>query len=329
MRTIVWRGLHAVLLFWAVLTITFLLLHAAPGDPSTLLISPSASAADIARERARLGMDQPLVIQYARWGWGVLKGNLGQSFTYHRSVLAVLGDALPFSMALGVTSILLTFVIGVAVGGYQAARLGRPADAMLTAASTAVYAAPSYWVALLLVAVFTYGAARWGFPAWLRLPAFGVRDPARDARGLAAASDVLRHAVLPVCTLTAVGAAGVARYARTILADVAGAGFVRTARAKGALRGRVQVRHVLPNAAPPLIVLFALALPGVLAGSVFVETVFAWPGMGRMMVSAIAARDYPLVLAAAAVYAAAVIGANLAADLALPLLDPRLRNGGS
>lgn len=326
MRTIARRVLHAVLLLWAVLTITFLLLHAAPGDPSTVLIPPSASAADIARERARLGLDEPLVVQYARWGGGILKGDLGESFTYHRPVLAVLGDALPISLALGAASLLLTFVIGVAVGGYQASRRGRPVDGVLTVVSTAAYAAPSFWLALLLVAVFTYGAARWGLPPWLRLPAFGVRDPSGDARGIAAVLDVLRHAVLPVATLAAVGAAGVARYARTILADVSGAGFVRTARAKGASAARVQLHHVLPNAAPPLVVLFALSLPGVLAGSVFVETVFAWPGMGRLMVNAITARDYPLVMGAAAIYAAAVIGANLAADLALPLMDPRMRD---
>jgi peptide/nickel transport system permease protein len=191
--------------------------------------------------------------------------------------------------------------------------------------TTALYAAPSYWLALALVALFTYGAARWGFPQALRLPAFGMRDPAGDASGLAALADLARHAILPVAVLTAVGASGIARYARASVSDVLGADFVRTARAKGLGARGVYGRHVLANALTPLIVLFALALPGVVAGSVFVESVFAWPGMGRVMLGAIAARDYPLVMGAAAVYATLVVGANLAADLILPLVDPRRR----
>ena len=198
-------------------------------------------------------------------------------------------------------------------------------DRALTIATTTIYAAPSFWLALALIATFTYGAARWGFPAWLRLPAFGMRDPASDATGMAALADLARHAILPVLTLSAIGAAGIARYARTIAADLLAQDFVRTARAKGRHAARVYARHVLANAWPPLVVLFALALPGLLAGSVFVEGVFAWPGMGRVTIAAVAARDYPVILGATMVYAAAVILANLAADLALPLLDPRRR----
>jgi peptide/nickel transport system permease protein len=153
-----------------------------------------------------------------------------------------------------------------------------------------------------------------------------MRDPASTATGLAALPDLARHAILPVVTLAAIGAAGIARYARTITADVVAQDFVRTARAKGVSTRAVYLRHVLWNAWPPLIVLFALALPGLLAGSVFVEGVFAWPGMGRMTLAAVAARDYPVILAAAGLYAAAVILANLIADLLLPRLDPRRRD---
>ena len=135
--------------------------------------------------------------------------------------------------------------------------------------------------------------------------------------------DVVRHAVLPVTVLAAVGAAGIARYARSTVADLAGAEWVRTARAKGLPSRAVYGRHVLANALPPLVVLLALSLPGVVAGSVFVESGLAWPGMGRAMVMAISARDYPVVMGATVLYAALVILANLAADLVLPLIDPR------
>ncbi|MBX6331105.1 MAG: ABC transporter permease [Gemmatimonadaceae bacterium] len=325
MRLLVRRVLDAAVLLWLVLTLTFLLLRAAPGDPAALLVPPSATAADVARARAELGLDRPLIVQYARWAGGILKGNLGESFAERRPVTALLADALPVSLGLGLASLALTFLIGIAVGTYQAARRGTTADTALTTVSTALYAAPSYWLALALVAVFTYGAARWGVPEALRLPAFGLHDPAREATGLAGVGDLVRHAVLPVLTLTVVGAAGVARYARTVVVDVLGMGFVRTARAKGVATHAVYARHVLANALPPLVVLFALTLPGVLAGSVFVETVFAWPGLGRLMVSAIRARDYPVVMGATTLYAALVILANLAGDLALPWLDPRRR----
>ena len=315
----------SALLLWLVLTLTFLLVRAAPGDAAALLVPPTASAGDAARLRAELGLDAPLPVQYARWVGAALKGDLGRSFASARPVAAVLADALPVSLALGVVSLALTFVLGVVIGVAQAAHRGRPTDATLTVLTTAVYAAPSYWLALALVAVFTYGAARWGFPVWLRLPAFGLRDPAGQLRGLAAAADLARHAVLPVVVLTAVGAAGIARYARSGVAELLDEDFVRTARAKGLGERRVLGRHVLRNAMPALVVLLALALPGVVAGSVFVESVFAWPGMGRAMLLAIAARDYPVVMGATVVYAALVIAANLAADLVLPFLDPRRR----
>lgn len=325
MRNVASRLAGAALLFWLVLSITFILAHAAPGDPATLLVPANASAEDRARLRADLGLDAPLTVQYARWVTGLFKGDLGESFARRTPVRVVLAEAIPVSAGLGAASIALTFLLGVMIGLFQAARRGAMSDRALTIATTMVYAAPSFWLALALIATFTYGASRWGFPVWLRLPAFGMRDPASDATGMAALADLARHAILPVLTLSAIGAAGIARYARTVAADLLVQDFVRTARAKGVRRTRIYARHVLANAWPPLVVLFALALPGLLAGSVFVEGVFAWPGMGRVTIAAVAARDYPVILGATVVYAAAVILANLAADLALPLLDPRRR----
>ena len=315
----------ALLLWWLVLTITFLLIRAAPGDATTFLIPAGASAADATALRAELGLDAPLVVQYARWLLAVVSGDLGDSFALNRPVSAVLGDAVPISLALGGVSLLLTFVIGIATGMLQGLRRGTKTDTMLTVVTTAIYAAPAFWLALALIAVFTYGASRWGFPAAMRLPAFGVREPAGQYEGWAALVDIARHAILPVLVLTAVGAAGIARYARSSVADIASMDFVRTARAKGARSASINFRHILKNVLPAMIVLLALSLPGLVAGSVFVESVFAWPGMGRVMLSAILARDYPVVMGATILYAGLVIAANLAADLAMPLVDPRRR----
>ena len=317
------RLLQAALLMWLVVTLVFALVRLAPGDPAAFLVPPTATAEDAARLRAELGLDRPIVVQYARWAGAVVRGDLGTSFATHRPVVEVLVEALPVSLALGAASIALTFLVGVPIGVAQAARRGTRVDRVLTALCTTAYAAPSFWLALALVAVFTYGAATLGMPAWLRLPAFGIRTPGADATGAAAVRDVIRHAVLPVAVLAAVGAAGIARYARSATLDVLDQEFVRAARARGVRPAALYARHVLANLLPSLVVLFALSLPGVVAGSVFVESVFAWPGMGRATLNAILARDFPVVLGATLFYAGTTILANLAADLALPLLDPR------
>jgi peptide/nickel transport system permease protein len=317
----------ACVLLWLVLTITFALIRLAPGDAAAFLVPPSATAADVARVRAELGLDRSIAVQYARWGLDLLHGRLGESFSLRRPVGTALREAIPVSLGLGAASLILTFLIGVPIGVLQAIRRGRAVDHVLTVATTVVYAAPTFWLALALVAVFTYGAASWGLPPWMRLPAFGLRTPGATLTGWPSVADVIRHSILPVSILAAVGAAGIARYTRSSVADTLGQDFVRTARAKGLRPRAVYFRHVLATVLPTLVVLFALALPGLVAGSIFVEQVFAWPGMGRLMVSAIAARDYPLVMGSTVVYAALVILANLAGDLALPLVDPRRRDG--
>jgi peptide/nickel transport system permease protein len=313
-------------IIWLVLTLTFVLVRLAPGDPTAFLVPPGAGATESQRLRRELGLDRPLAVQYARWSADLLRGNLGESFAQKRPVRSILADALPVSMFLGVASLALTFLIGVPIGMIQARNLGSARDRSLTVLTVALYSAPSFWLALAAVGLFTYGAASWGFPAWMRMPAFGLETPGAMLHGTARIKDLLRHAVLPVAILAAVGAAGIARYARTSFADIRSADFIRTARAKGATERRIEYRHMLATILPTLIVLFALALPGVVAGSVFVEQVFAWPGMGKTLLVAIAARDYPLIMGAAAVYGAVVVLANFAADVALPLVDPRRRS---
>ena len=308
---------------WLVVTLTFALLRVAPGDAATFLVPPGASASDAARIRRELGLDRSMPVQYARWLRDAVSGELGTSFSSGRSVSVVLGEAAPVSIALGALSLALTFLIGVPLGMVQAAQHRRPLDRALTALTTAAYAAPTFWLALGFVAVFTYGAATLGLPSWLRLPSFGVRTPGVAPGGWAGVVDLARHAILPVSILAMVGAAGIARYARTSVLDVLRMDFVKTARGKGATNRSVFARHVLANVMPTLVVLFALSLPGLLAGSIFVESVFAWPGLGRVTLSAILARDYPVIMGATLWYAGAVIGANLLADLAMPLLDPR------
>jgi peptide/nickel transport system permease protein len=324
-KYLVRRGIAALVLVWLVLTLTFVLLHAAPGDAADLLVAPDAPPEVAAQLRQELGLDRPISYQYGRWLANLLRGDLGESFRRREPVRGMLADALPISIWLGSISLLLTFAVGVAVGSLQAARRNRWTDRLLTGLTTAVYAAPSYWLALTAVALFTYGLSRLQAPQWMRLPAFGLTSPASEATGLAVLPDLLRHSILPIAVLAAVGAAGIARYARTAILDLARSDWVRTARAKGLASRRVMFRHLLANALPPLVVLLMLALPGVVAGSVFVESIFAWPGMGRVMLEAISARDYPVVMGATVIYAGIVVLANAMSDVLLHAVDPRRR----
>jgi peptide/nickel transport system permease protein len=315
---------RTTLLYWCVLSLTFALLRLAPGDPATFLLPPGATAADATRLRLELGLDRPVGVQYARWLTATLRGDLGASFTDRRPVTAVIADALPVSVGLGALSLVLSFAVGIAVGVVQAARRGSIADHLLTGASVVLAAAPAYWLGLGAIACFTYLASSLSMPMWMRLPAVGMTTPGAELTGLAHLADLARHSILPVTLLAAIGAAGVARYTRTSALDAIGADWVRTARAKGLAERTVLRRHLLANLRAPLVTLFALALPGTVAGSVFVETIFGWPGMGRLMVTAIVGRDYPVVLGCAAAYAAVVIVANLVAESLLPWADPRI-----
>jgi len=319
------RVLHALILLWLVTTLTFALIHSAPGDPATLLISPSATAAEVQQQRAVLGLDASLPTQYVRWLSAMLRGDLGMSMTLSRPVTNVIANALPISLALGGLSLVASFVFGIFLGVVQAFRAPRLSDTAITIVTTTVFAAPSFWLALALVAAVTSGAAWLGVPLWMRLPAFGMRDAAGLATGFGAWRDLARHAVLPLLVLSLPGAAGVARYARTAVLEALSLPHVQAARARGFTTWRVALRHVLRNAWTPLVVLLGLTLPGLIAGSVFVEQVFAWPGLGRTMLTAIAARDYPVVLGLTFVYAATVIVSNVMSDVIIMRLDPRRR----
>lgn len=316
---------RTAVLYWCVLSLTFVLLRLAPGDPATFLLPPGATAADAVQLRAELGLDHPVALQYARWAERTLHADLGRSFVDRRPVIAVLGDALPVSLALGGASLLLSFLVGAVAGVIQAARHRHPTDLLITVVSVVLAASPAYWLGLAAIACFTYLASAWDLPLWSRLPAVGMTTPGVRLHGLAHLADLVRHSILPVSLLSAIGAAGVARYARSSALDLMRSDWLRTARAKGASERRVLTRHLAANLRAPLLTLFALALPGTVAGSVFVETIFGWPGMGRLMVTAIVARDYPVALGCASVYGALVLLANLAAEVLLPWADPRLR----
>jgi peptide/nickel transport system permease protein len=320
------RTLVALATVLLVLTVTFAGLHLAPGDPVRLYLGPSADAATAEVMRHQLGLDRSVAEQYVRWLGRFVTGDWGASIAQHRAVTRVLAEALGPTLLLTGLSLLLSYAIGIVIGAVQAARRRSGLDWALTVVTTGFQAVPAYVLALGLVLIFAYGAALWSWPEALRLPAMGAESFGADLLSPAQRlGDRLRHLVLPVTTLTVIGAAGLARYVRAATIEALRQPSVRTARAKGLGEGSVLMRHALRNALVPVVTLAGLQLPALFSGVVFVETIFAWPGMGRVMVQAVLARDYPVVMAATAVFAALVVVGNLLADAASAWVDPRLR----
>jgi len=311
------RALSGLGVVLGVVTLMFALLRLAPGDPARLLVGPAATPAQVAAQRHALGLDRPLAAQYGTWLGRFARGDWGTSIATGRPVRAMLGQAWPATVGLVGTSLVLSYLIGIAVGVVQAARGGR-LDTALSVATVILFALPGYWLGLMLVMLFTYR---------LRLlPAFGATGFDADFLPPAARlADRLRHLALPLTTLTLVGIGGTARFVRGAMLDVAGEPYVMVARSKGLSETRVTLRHVLRNALIPVVTLLGLSLPALFSGAVFIEAIFAWPGVGRVLVEAVQARDYPVVMAATAVSAALVVTGNLLAEALVSWADPRAR----
>lgn len=318
MSTLLRRAGQGLALVLLTTTITFFLIHAAPGDPfSGLRENPRVTEAMVQAERARYGLDQPLAVQYLRFLGGVARGDLGVSFFYNRPVRELLAEHALRTAALMGIALVLGFAGGIALGALQGARPGGWFDRLTGGAAVLIAGLPDFWLALLVLLVFAL--------TWHVLPAAGLRDPtlSASADALTRVGDLARHMVLPAGTLALLIAATVSRYQRAAILEVLPEPWIRTARAKGVAPGAVVYRHALRNALLPIVTLGGLAVPALLGGAVFVETVFAWPGMGSLAVRAVGERDYPVVVAVVLLAGAMVVAGSLLADLAHAMLDPR------
>ncbi|HZA98303.1 MAG TPA: ABC transporter permease [Gemmatimonadales bacterium] len=312
------RALAGFAVVIGVVTLMFFLIRLAPGDPALLLVGPTASEEQLAAQRHALGLDQPIPQQYATWIGRFVRGDWGTSIATGRPVSGMIREAWPATVRLVGVSLLLSYLLGILVGAIQAARGGR-LDTVLSVVSVTLFALPGYWLGLMLVMIFTY---------WARvLPAFGAAGFDADfLTGWSRIADQLRHLTLPLATLTLIGIGGTARFVRGAMLDVRGSPHVAIAQAKGLSPAQVTIRHVLRNAMIPVLTLLGLSLPALFSGAVFIEAIFAWPGVGRIMVEAVGARDYPVIMAATAVSAALVVIGNLIAEALAAWADPRLRS---
>ena len=316
-RHIAARAGQAVVVLWLVVTLAFLLIHAAPGDPFGY---ESPRLTDAVRQQLleRWGYDRPIGEQYLHYLANIVRGDLGYSISLNEPVRDVLASALPNTLLLMGVAILASFGLGIWLALYQVRHRGRWRARIAGEIALLFYSLPDFWFALLLLSLFSL---------WIPLlPAGGAVDVMHDTLPfLPALVDRVKHLVLPALTLTLLSTAWVTRFQRHELLEVLPLDFIRTARAKGLAERDIVGRHVLRNALIPTITLIGLAFPALLGGAVFVEKVFSWPGMGYLTTNAIGTRDYPLVMASVIVGAVMVAIGNLVADVAYFAADPRLR----
>jgi peptide/nickel transport system permease protein len=293
--------------------VVYALIGLMPGDPIDLMRSsdPRMSAADAARLKALYGLDQPLLWRYAAWAREALAGDLGYSRLFAAPVWATLLPRLGNSLLLMVPSFGLAFAVALGLGTAAARRPRSRLDAAVNFFCFAGISLPTFWLALILILVFAAGLG------WL--PASGIATA-----GSGDIADRLRHLVLPVATLSVVSAASYTRYVRAAMRDALGQDHIRTARAKGASEARVVVHHALRAALVPVTTILALSFGGLVSGALVTETMFGYPGMGKLIFDAVMGNDYNLALAALLLAASVTMIANLAADLAYAWLDPRV-----
>lgn len=316
-RFVVRRVVESVAIVFIVATTTFVLLHIAPGDPVSAQYGDRPIAPEIiARYRADWGLDRPLPVQYVRYLGRLARGDLGHSFSLQRPVRDVIGGALPNTLILSIAALAVSFAVGIAVGTVQGARPRSRVDNALSASTLMIFSVPIFWLGLMLLLVF--GQILGWFPIGTNASPFSGSLPFWSR-----VADRLHHLVLPAVTLGLGGAAVIARFHRAEMTEAFAEAFIRTARAKGLPERRVVTRHALRNALLPAITIFGLSLPVLVSGAVLVETVFAWPGMGRAAVDAVARRDYNVVTGIAILGATFVILGNAVADLLYRWLDPR------
>ena len=319
-RFVAGRVAQAAIVVFLVTTVTFVLVHLAPGDPiAAALQRPGVSEAIREQWRESFGLDRPIGEQYLRWMSNAVRGELGWSFSFRRPVRDVIAEALPRTVLLVGLAFVLSFALGIVVAVLQTERPGGHRDRWLGRILLLLYSVPDFWLALVVLLIFAY-----------RLPIFppsGIVDPvlhdymSSSGRLL----DRLRHLVLPVTTLTLLATAAISRHQRSALMEVMPSDWMRTAIAKGVSHRRAVRRHALRNALLPSITLAGLYMPALAAGALFVEKVFSWPGMGLLAANAIGARDYPLITAAVLVSSIAVALGALLADVAAAAADPRIR----
>lgn len=315
------RALLTIPILFGVTLLTYIIINAS-GDPlAQFEFNPRTSPETLEAIRRNLGLDQPWYIRYFIWLGNVLQGDLGISMINYRPVLDSILQVMPYTILLSFSAILISLIIAIPVGIYSALRRNGLVDRIFSVFSTAAYAMPIFWLSLLLVILFSSKFREWGLPY---LPTSGVTGRGEGAGSL---QDRAVHLILPLTALTLPSIAAWSRYIRSSMLEEMNQDFVRTARAKGLKNTVVIYSHALRNALLPLITLVGLTIPDIFAGSLIVEAVFAYQGMGRLVTDALFDKDYTVIMGTTLMYAVLIVLGNLIADVALAVADPRIRYG--
>ncbi len=307
------RMLAMVLTLLGVSIVVFGMLHAVPGDPAQIMLGPEADAHALQALRHELGMDQPVYVQYVRWLRNLMRGDLGTSIVLRRSVFGEVMQRFDHTLLLALAAIVVSFAGGIAIGVVSAIRRGSLFDRTAILLATGGLSLPSFWFALVLIVVFSL-KLRW-------LPGTGMASAVNGGGVL----DILRHLVLPAVALAVIPLAVIARYTRSAMLEVSNQDYVRTARAKGLPERVVTVHHAFKNTLVVLITMLGLQTGFLLAGAVYIENVFSWPGIGQMLVNGILTRDFPLVQGGVLIVATTYVVINVITDIAYVYFDPRVR----
>jgi peptide/nickel transport system permease protein len=333
------RLLQAIPTILGITLISFVLILLAPGDPlAQFIFNPSASSEATERMRRQMGLDQPILMQYFYWmvgnDWtmidvdgdgtgdipglrrGLLRGDLGESFQHKQPVLNLIVERIPATLRLSIPALAIGYGFGILLGTLAAAKQGTFIDQTIRILSVAGIALPGFWLGLILIIIFSV-TLQW-------LPIGGMRDLSRTDTNLDI-GDMVIHMILPVSVLAFGIVAAVTRYMRAAVLEIIGHDYIRTARAKGLSERRVFNAHILRNALIPVATLLGPALAGLISGSVIIEQVFSWPGMGRLVITAIFQRDSPLIMGSVLIGAVLYIIGLLVSDTLYALLDPRIR----
>lgn len=314
---IVKRILSAIPIMFGLVTLVFFITRLMPGDPATLFISPKMPPRVAMQLRAEFGLDQPVTVQYGRWLAGVAQGNFGFSFTHQRAVTEVVGRAFLNTALLAGSAIVIELVLGVLIGMLAVRFRHSVLEKFISYGGLVVYTMPVFWVATLLLLFFS---GMLGI-----LPSSQMHSVGADQlNSFGYSIDFLKHLILPSLTLALPGAAGLARYVQSQLTLTLKEPYILTAKSFGFSDRRILLTHALPNALLPIITIVGLELGGLLSGALVTETLFAWPGIGRITVMAIFARDYPLILGCTVITGIVVILGNLTADILYTAVDPRV-----
>jgi peptide/nickel transport system permease protein len=319
-RYIARRLLQTIPTLLVISVLSFLMMHLAPGDPTAMYMDPTrpkpSNPEALQRLRHQLGLDEPIYVQYWKWLSNTARGNWGYSFINKQPVLRNITDRLPNTVLLSAVAMLIVLVTSIPIGVFSAMRQYSGFDYVVTTAAFLGVSVPSFWFALVLMEVLGHELG------WL--PTVGMHSLRVELTGWANVVDVAKHMVMPTLVLSMGSMAGWTRYMRSSLLEVIGQDYIRTARAKGLRERVVMMRHALKNALIPMVTLMGLSLPSLVGGAFITETIFGWPGMGRLGVNAVLSRDYPLIMGVTIMSAVLVVLGNLFADIAYAWADPRI-----